>query len=258
MAGLAFPFRMPPYAHHLLERVEDLSGKPVYIQEVAGLGHDSEARCAQRDDPVHELLYRPEYREFALHFFVNACKKFLRVLEAPELERYLPASDSRRGLPPEEHGDLARRIPPKYLEGASVLLQQGLVRQLTSFPVDLRVERELHRELREHREVQHAYLQRQVEDLEEHFSPAIAMWAPAATYAASTAMNVVLTEVACDLAEEDVPEYILDCPHRSGGQRLRAQLDRIEESGLRGDRRVTDAWAGELNLANAYEWVRVR
>lgn len=255
-----FPFNMPTYARDMLRRVEDLSGKAILVQEVENLGHDSEARCATEGMRMHEILYRPEYRLYGLHFFVNACAKFIRVLEAKPSDRTIAASDPTQCLPAGEHFELARNTPGlsvRMLEEASRYLRHGLVRQLTSFPVDLRVERELKQELPDHRSLQQAYLLRQIYDLEEHFSPELARWAPKQTYAASTAMNHVLVDVAANLAETRTPQWALEAPARDKGLDLYSILQAEKQPGLAGDHAVVDAWAQELNMTDWYQWARL-
>ena len=65
-----------------------------------------------------------------------------------------------RRLPEEEERELGLKVPfrREALETISESMFSGLVRQLTSFPVDLRVEREISQELPEHQERQLALL----------------------------------------------------------------------------------------------------
>ncbi len=91
---------------------------------------------------------------------------------------------------------------------------------------------------------------------EEHFSPELAAFAPPRIYRASSAMNVVLAEVASDIAGLEFPAYLRGSPHRGMGHALRARLDAEDEDGYRGDRRVTDKWAEELGMEGWFEWVR--
>jgi hypothetical protein len=131
----------------------------------------------------------------------------------------------------------------------------GLARQLTSQPVDLRVEREVYEGLPEHRSRQLAYLERQLRDLEPHFTPEIAEFAPPRVYRAGSGMNVALGLGFAEIADATVPGAVLENGYRYLGDRLQGLLGRIDGAGLAGDREAVDAWAEELGLRDWYQWV---
>lgn len=248
---------LPPYAAFLVREVEARTGYPIRISGANAIGFDMQVRLARPGQPSHDVSYVPAYRQFAVHFLVNAARKVLRVYDAPADDRYVAAHRGGRRLPLKDEKDLRRSfpIPETELQGISTFLFDGTVRQLTSFPVDLRVERELYEDLPEHRPLQRAYLRRQVEDIEPHFLPQVAAIAPPRIYAASTAMNVVLAEEAAELAGYAIGPLVRASPHRSKGERLRQLLDEEIRVGHIGDRDLTDAWAEELGLRDWYEWM---
>ncbi len=251
---------IPFYARALLSQVEERSGHPLVLVEENGIGYDSELRIARSGLLEHVVAYVPEYREFGLHFLVSGAYKILRIWDVPVEERYLPATETNRGLSTEDLTELRRKLYhlcERHLEETiSRFLYRGIVRQLTSMPVDIRVEREVASSLPEHHEAQRAYLARQVQDLEPHFSPAIQEVSPERLYRASTAMNVVLADEAAELTGVAPARAILETLYRALGERLREQLHSVREAGYRGDRIVTDLWAKELGMEGWYEWVR--
>lgn len=148
---------------------------------------------ARRSQPFHEIAYVPQYREFGLHFLVSGCAKVLRFCELPAEEVYFPSSIRGLRLPPEDELELKRKVP--YLPASEVpkvsqFLREGLVRQATSMPMDIRVERELAERIPEHKGAQRAYLEMQVRDLEEAFDPAVEEVTPSAVHRASTGMSL--------------------------------------------------------------------
>ncbi len=251
---------LPDYAAALFSQVKEQTGYPLVVVEKEGIGYDSLVSMAGRTQPFHELAYVPLYREYRLHFIVNAAFKIRRVWDIPREERLLPVGEAGKRLPQEQEAELRRKLgnpPPVFLAGLSSFLYEGIVRQLTSMPVDIRVERETAELVPEHMPAQRAYLARQVKDLEPHFMPEIAQVAPDQIYAASTAMNVVLAEEAAEIAGVRPGPMFRQTPHRPLGQRLRELLHAVEEPGYPGDRLVTDAWADELGLRDWYEWRRL-
>lgn len=251
---------LPDYAAWLLSDVAVRTGYPLVVVEKEGIGYDSLVSMAGRTQPFHELSYVPLYRQYRLHFIVNAAVKIRRVWDIPPEERLLPVGEAGKRLPQKQEAELRRKLgnpPPAVLAGLSSFLYEGTVRQLTSMPVDIRVERETAELVPEHMSAQHAYLARQVKDLEPHFMPQIAEFAPDQIYAASTAMNVVLAEEAADIAGVQPGPMFRQTRYRALGERLRELLHAVEESGYPGDRVVTDGWAHELNLRDWYEWRRL-
>lgn len=250
---------IPDYALPLISEIVEKTGYPIVVVETEGIGYDSLLSMAGKTQPFHQLAYVPEYREFLLHFIVNAAVKIRRVWDQTPGERLLPVSEATR-LPRDDEAELRRKFgnpPTAVVEDLSTFLYHGILQQLTSMPLDIRIEREIAKILPEHHEAQHAYLSRQVRDLESHFIPEMAAVTPDRIYAASTAMNVVLAEEAAEIADVEPGRLCLQTPYRSLGKRLREQLHAVKEAGYRGDMMLTDAWAEELGLRDWYEWRRL-
>ena len=244
---------LPGYCCSLLSEVLERTGYPFRLSEVTNLGFDSELKVASRQRPYHSLNFLSAYCDHRDHFVVNAAKKVLRVWDVPPDERYVPASSVVRELPEPEYRELRRKCPLAD-RAFSVLLFGGLVRQLTSFPTDLRVERELSRELPEHKDKQLAYLLAQVRDFLPTLDERMLSVFPERTYRASTAMNVAFAEEAAELADVSLSPLVRSHSSREKGEALLHHLKSIEVPGLPGDRALTDAWARELGLEEWYEW----
>ena len=251
---------LPPYCLALLDEVRSLSGRPLrIIEEPGGLEFDSEIRMARRGETEHVLSYRPEYRAYRAHFAVSSALKVLRQYREPPELRLMPYVDPSARLPDDEERVLRQcpllsGLPVADVRAVSSFMHQGLLRQLTSFPVDLRVEREIAPTLPEHAGRQQAYFRRQVADLVPHFAPELERLAPPRTYRAISAMNVVLGIVAAEIG--GVPEHPVfrGSPHRTLGEALHDDLHAIRAPGRVGDYALTDRWAEQLGLWSAYHW----
>ena len=251
---------LPGYARTLVSDVLNKTGYPLLVVEDDGVNYDSQLRMAGTSQPYHLLSIMSAYWEHGLHFLVGAAFKIQRVWALLPEERLMPVSPAARRLPEEEEAELREKVdglPEAAIIELSTFLYRGMTQQLTSMPLDIRVEREIAGGLPEHREVQHSYLSRQVQDLEPHFQPEIAEFSPAHLYAASTAMNVALAEEAAQIAGVEPGPMFRQTPHLRLGERLREQLEAVEELGYSGDRIVTDGWADELGMRDWYEWRRL-
>jgi len=251
---------VPSFLYRLVRQVEEKTGYAVALTEQDALGYDQITRFATPRQPYHEISYIPAYRDYAVHFFTTGLRKILRFWELPPEERLVPVTQAGQRLPDPEHAEVVQRIPAAAgidVEDLSRFLYEGTVRQLISVPGDLRVEQEIAAQIPEHRDDQRSYLLRQIKDLEEHFAPEIAAFAPRRVYQAVSAMNIVLAEVASDIAGVDFPTYTRASPHRPLAGQLRSRLDAVEEPGYRGDRKATDAWAEELDMESWFDWLLV-
>lgn len=253
-------WNLPGYVEELVSEVRGRTGFPMLVSEEVGVGYDSEMRIAGSGRQFHEIVVVPEYRDFRLHFLVSAARKVLRIWDQAPEERYVPATEVGRRLPAREEAQLRSKIQElrePRLQVLSAYIFQGVARQLTSMPVDIRVERELAATMPDHRRDQQRYLARQVHDLEPHFAPEIATITPDRVYAATTAMNVAFGEEAARLAGVCPSRVFRATPHRSLGTRLRESLESVHLPGARGDRVLTDMWAEELGMRGWYEWHRL-
>ena len=134
----------PGYALDLVRTVVEESGYPLLVTEEPRTGYDSQLRMGGGSHPYHHLVCDPAYRQYLVHFLVNAAFKIRRVWELPPEERLLPIGDARRRLSQDDEAELRRNlkgIPDATVRDMSTFLYRGLLQQLTSMPIDIRVER---------------------------------------------------------------------------------------------------------------------
>ncbi|MCK6478677.1 MAG: hypothetical protein L6R43_00595 [Planctomycetes bacterium] len=166
-------------------------------EALAPHGFDSEIRVATERDPAHVLAYQAPYRAYRDHFLVTASYKLLRLWDAAPEERMFPAIIGNR-LPTGWHAQLERglrgSLSEEEIAGVSAMLHVGVIRQVHSFPVDLRVEREVAATLPEHADRQRAYFARQVQDLLPHFSLAAQPYVRGTAVTACAVRQVALME----------------------------------------------------------------
>jgi hypothetical protein len=252
------PEQLPSYLRSLLERVICKTGYRVAIEEVELLEFDSEVRYASADAPIHHIRVSRDFRDHRSHFVLSSLAKIDRYFSTPTADRRLPVVDMAGRLAHDEETVLRRRLPgaPEALIAeVSNRLFVGLARQLLSFPLDLRVERELYDCYQAHHPLQLAYLARQVRDFEPHFSPQVESVSPPKAYAASSAMNCAFAEICAGLTGERLPRVVRYSRHRLRGEELLHALDACSTvGGHAGDRLAQDSWAQTLGLRDLYAW----
>ncbi len=253
-------YELPPYCMDLIKEVKEKTGYSLQIFEKPFLEFDSELKLASRSRSGHCLEYLPIYRKHRDHFIVNSAYKILRVWAVPREDRFMPASELGRKLPEQEHRELAQKmglkIGDEFVQSVSCFLFGSLARQLTSFPVDLRVEREIAQSLPEHKTKQLSYLETQVQDFLPTLDEQMLSMFPEHVFRVSTAMNIAFAEQAAELAGVATDSLFREHSSRSLAEQLLHQLCVITDPGYRGDCTLTDAWARELGLEGWYKWVR--
>lgn len=251
---------LPSYAQALVRVAVERTGVPIIVRELELLGFDSMLKMTAGEAPVHELVYRPMYRDYLTHYLVGAAFKIRRMWDEEPEDRLLPVDSGSSRLPPAEEQELSRRLAdeqPDIIAALSVSMHVGLVRQVTSMPIEIRLEREIAALLPEHWRAQHDYLKRQVKDLKPHFRREIEELVPERVYQAASAMNVVFAREASRIAGIELDRCFTTPQFASLAAELWRQLDAVEEPGFRGDRLVTDAWAETVGIRGSYEWRRL-
>ena len=113
---------LPDYARELVSEAARQTGYPLVVMERDGLGYDSQVCMAGPNQPYHVLAYVPHYRQFSLHFIVNAAVKIRRFFEEPPEERLMAVSKAGSRLPAGMEAELRRKLrnpPGPVLAGLS-------------------------------------------------------------------------------------------------------------------------------------------
>ncbi len=257
---------LPAYAASLIDQVREGTNIPVVILEGEYPGTNSELWIAKPGEGSHRIVLDPDYGGHRLHFLVSGALKILRTCSVPPEERYLPSAQRGSLLPRKYHMELERRVRTHAEEGFepedddiktfSIMIREQLTLQLTSLPLDIWVERKVAETLPEHLDIQRACLEQQVRGMETNFDPDVISVFPEDLFAATIAMNLVLVVEAAEIASVDPGRNFLETPLRPLGEKLRTRLIAEKETGPKGDRRATDAWARELGMEGWYKWLK--
>ena len=127
-----------PATQRIVEEVERLTKRPVHIEEDEKLKVMAQMTVARGDMPLHQLRYKPTGTAPPDYFVAFQCGFVIRLYQAPPEKRfeYCPGPDGRRKI-----NDLLsdRSFPTPVREMGDFLLQ-GLITQLRSIPIGLRVD----------------------------------------------------------------------------------------------------------------------
>lgn len=154
--------------------------------------------------------------------------------------------------------DMAGRlagISPEVVDNFTAQLYHGLMRQIRSMPVELRVEAWILETYPEFGPVQRAAVLRQLEENARSLSSSTRSMSPARVFKASITMNAAAAQfwAGTYLMPELVKPYSRDGFAGDGAQLLSTWRKAIGEDAP--DREIIDSWAGLLKIRGWYDWV---
>ena len=245
----------------VLDLVERTSGHPVLVTEDRSLKTLATVRMARGDAPAHAIAYNPAADSQPDYLIAYQCGFILRLFANPPVERWdLAGTAQGREIVHQLLGGPdgpARKLnlAPPVVEKLRDQLFDGLMLQLRSIPVGLRVDAWILREYPDLAQLQRSAVLRQSQDNQATLSPDVRKIAPTKVYKGSVSMNAAFAL----FWARQWNDPALSLPYKSAGfekagAQLLAAFDEIPGEPMN-DRRLVDAWGTELGLASWYEWV---
>jgi hypothetical protein len=244
----------------MLDTVEVASGLPAIVQEERALNVLATVRMARGDAPCHIVFLNPTASAFKDYLICFQCACVLRTFSVPRIERLEFAAT-----------EIGRQKAGKELEttmGTSLKHQigntgmarmrdqffNGVMLQLRSMPLSLRVDAWLQREYPALTAQQEMSISRQLEENAMSLKPEIKRLAPPTIYQASLRMNAAFATFWATTLQQEL--HVL--PYKASGyldiaKRLVALLDTIPDD-AKNDRMLIDAWGRELKLTDWFAW----
>jgi hypothetical protein len=246
---------------NIIKLVEEKSGQKVEVIPDSSLSVLARVKMAKGDIPFHVISYNPHKGGVDYHIAYE-CGFILRLLENLPEERYQFAG-SVEGKKAVQRTVSANKqlkrmgLPPEAIKQVANQLFDGLMTQLRSLPIGLRIDRWLWDDYPGLRELQKTSIAKQQQDNVQALGPQIRAMAPIKVFAANASMNAAYA-LFCDRLLGK-PLYFV--PYRSAGfqsygERLVKIWDDIPVDGTH-DREMVDAWARELEIEDWYTWVKM-
>jgi hypothetical protein len=245
----------------IIAEVERASGYPVLVTEDRSLATLASLRMARGKAPAHTITYNPVASTQPDYLIAHQCGFILRLFANTPSERcdFAPAAHGReivhQLLNGPEGPARKHRLPPHVVEQLRNQLFDGLMVQLRSIPVGLRVDAWILRDYEDLAPLQRSAVLRQLQEGQAALAPDVRKIAPARVYKASVTMNAAFASFWSRTWDDPA----LSVPYKAAGYdkpgaRLLSIFDEISDEPT-ADRELVDAWAGELGLSNWYEWV---
>ena len=220
------------------------------MEEDRSLPVISHIQIARGPVPMHKLRYRPTPDGTPDYLICFQCGFIIRLYENPPEQRY-----DFEGSPdaPARMASLLKGNPAA--SQLKDMLLGGLMTQLRSMPIGMRIDDWLFHECPELRLQQVAGAKAQLRDNSRALGPEIKRQVPGALFRANAAMNAAFALYwAKSLADDSI-----SLPYKSTGFLPQGEaLIRIFEqvgSAPAEDRNLVDSWAAEVGLGGWYRWV---
>lgn len=242
----------------VLALVEKTTGKPVETLPDPTMQTYASIKTARGPMHAHVLTYNPERPGVGYHIAYQ-CGFVLRLYDNPAEERYefggsRAGREAVRGLV--ATGVAKRmRLPEAAAEQLTDQFLDGLLTQLRSLPIGMRIDRWLMDAYPALRDAQEDSIDRQQQENVQGLSPQIKQMAPPVIYSGNASMNAAYA-LFCERLLSASQYFI---PYRSAGFKkpARALLAVWDEfpTDARHDRELVDAWGEELGVSDWYQWV---
>ena len=235
-----------------LNRVEQASGKPVIVQSDPKFSGHATIKIAKKDQAAHVLLYKPQHESVLPYLVAYQCSLALRTLE-PSQEAQFELS-SRSNMEQEvltliqNHIGNKPSIPSHLIPQLAGQFGNGLGWQLRSMPIAIRVDRQIHDEHPELRELQRRSVDGQLQENMHALSPRAKELAPKEIIDPNASMNAAFAKFWSDLWHAPM----VYAPYLAAGYNdVARELLRLTEeipSDSSHDRELVEAWMNSLGL----------
>lgn len=250
---LAVQYRLHLTVLNIAKEVEHVSGKPVNVQPTPGLDVRARLRMARSGMPHHIVLFNPMERPHLSHLLAHEFARILRTFETPAEERRIPVSTAdtlRRAR--DEIQPQSDSVPVASRDRIVDAWINGLVMQVTSQPIDVRVERWLSEHYAGLREQQVRSLRAETGAIIASISPEIAGATAPGIFRRSKAMNYAYLKHIGEIMGRSFEHHFRGAPEVVAlGQRLSDVFARRALS----DQDVVARWADMLGIDDWFTWV---
>jgi hypothetical protein len=244
----------------ILRSVEEATGRPVVVRPDPSLVTLlAKVTMARGSAPAHLVAYNPHAGAVDYAICVQ-CGFLLRMFNVPEVERFSLAGSSLGWK--EIEGLIAEHLRQKRIsfptEIRSKLVEQffgGIIQQLRSYPIGLRVDSWLRQSYPGFAEQQKKAIDRQLNDNAMTLRPEVRQIAPAKVFEANVGMNAAFAL----FWSRTCNDPLLTVPYKSSGnlatgEKLLKLWDEIPEEPAN-DKKLIDAWGSQAGLTGWYDFL---
>ena len=186
----------------IVEQVEQVSGKAIDFRTIPGLRVRAQSSMARQRMAQHVILFNPKERPHLSHILAHECARILRMLATPPEERQVPASmPETLGLARNELRGEAQFLPEELRDEMTDMWIHGLITQVTSQPVDVRIEEWIADNYPGLRQEQRRSLRTETRTVTANMSPDVRRTTAASIFRRANALNYAYLDHIGDILE---------------------------------------------------------
>jgi len=149
-------------------------------------------------------------------------------------------------------------VPKQGINELLTMWHEDLIRQLTNYPADMRIERWLKESYAGLAEVQEQSIRKQLRENEQVLTERISDFTPAKVYKASVTMNAVFARFRSLLYQDESPVWpYRRTPYWDSGYPPADEIWESGDAGYKSDVEAAKEWASYFDLEGWFEWKRV-
>jgi hypothetical protein len=246
-----------PDTQRLITRVEALTGYPVVVETGTGFYEQAQMMSARPGAPAHMIRVNEKWRAQADYVVAAQCAMLLVLWSDPSRVFGMAFEDgacSARAAEWAARRELAA-LPEEQASRTARFYVKGLLKQLNSMPLEIRVAHFCHEECPDLRPMQAALFEAQLRDLSSVFSPQVRERAPADVFDKNVSMNTALAGSWARLSGNRLALLPYESlGYAAAGQRLLDALDSLPGMTAESHMGTVDAWARQLAMDTLYQW----
>jgi len=256
------PRTLGPEVQDILRQTEEVSGRRIRVVRDPTLPTWAAVRVAKSEAAAHTIRYAPRQEAHLGYLIAHECGHLLRLWSVPPEARMMPCigkeqRETAQHRLRQELPALIRYLPEAAQRSLLRLWHEGIVRQVSTYPADVRIEEWMFEQLPEMRSSQRAALVRQLKENELVLVPRVESITSQSVYRASVAMNCAFAHFAAALLQEPSLSGPYPDQARQKARKLFWELHCERESGNLGDVAVSKRWSEVLDLSGWFKWIRL-
>ena len=246
-----------PSVLKIIERVKEVSGKEITFRPAPDQLVPATSKIARARMPHHLIKYQPQMAHRINHLTAHESGHILRTMEADPSIRVVPVSNTKtRANAVKELGKELSHLPESMRSQMLDMWLGGLITQVTSLPVCVRIERWIYREYPPLRDEQRLYLDEDMQRTLQGLSKKVERMTPKTIFRISNSITYAYLRGLEPVTGKDLRKHFSGRPAIiSTGIQLCDTFGE-EDTGYASDIRITNEWARILKISDWFAWIR--
>lgn len=243
----------------ILNLITDLTGKSFEFIHKPDLPTLAMVKIARENMPLHLIYYKNISPGNIDHLIAHECGHIYRMMSVPSEYRKVPASNmENRQIAmtkiENELFKLSKDIPIEKMSSLFELWFNGIIKQLTNYPVDMRIEQWIYDNYPELRKAQRITVDKQIRENVQALSEKIKKISPAFIYDTSNTMNYAFASFMESLIEKKYTTPYKRTEYPEVGAKLVKFLIKTKDEGYKQDIEIINKWSNLLGLSEWFYW----